>query len=157
MEIRKPTPLEYLEAKRFYKKYGGKWNINPHDCVLIAKENGEITGIVRINEENGYQILKGPFVDEVHRRQGVATKMLNELWQHLQGKESYCIPYVHLKGLYKQFGYEAIEFDKAPIFLKKRLLFNNKPKKYSIKKKHMIIMRKRITGVNITCEENLIY
>ena len=144
MKIRRVMPLEYLEAKRFYNKFGYKWNINPYDFVLIAKEKEKIIGIVRINKQNGYPILMGMLVDEAHRRQGIATKMLNYLEQHHQDKESYCIPNVNLKGFYKQFEYEAIEFEKAPVYLKKRLLFNNKSRKYSIKnKKKKIIMRKR--------------
>ena len=109
----------------------------------MVKEKGEIIGIVRLNEENGYPILRGMYVDEVHRRQGIGTKMIKALEQHLQDKESYCIPYARLKGFYQQFGYEALEFEKAPAFLKKVLFFNNKQKKYSIKRELRIIMKKQ--------------
>ena len=141
MEIRKSMPSELRRVKKFYKKYGCQWNINSRDYILIAEKKDKIKGVIRINEENGYPILMGVLVDEVYRRQGIAKKMLNEAEQYLQAKETYCITYVHLKRFYKQFGYEAMEFKKAPVFLKEALLFNNKPRKYS-KIGMVIIMRK---------------
>ena len=141
MEIRKSKPTESYEVKKFYKKLGRKWNTNSQNFKVIAKKNDEIIGILSIDEEKGYPILKELLVDEAFSSKGIATKILFESERYLQGKKSYCIPFVHLKGFYKKFGYEAIEFNKAPIFLKKALLLNNKPRKYA-NIERVIIMRK---------------
>ena len=95
----------------------------------------------------GILLLKELLVDETFSRKGISTKMLYESERYLLGKESYCIPFVHLKGFYKQFGYEAIEFNRAPIFLKEALLLNNKPRKYS-NIERVIIMRKNGSSEN---------
>ena len=142
MEIRESKTLEYVEVKKFYKNIGHEWSINPYDYFLIAKEKDKIIGSVKINEEHGYPILSGLYVEQNHRGQGVATKMLRKIEQHMQGQESYCFPSVYLKGFYKIFGYEPLEFDKAPDFLKKQLLFNNKPRRFFNQKQLRIIMRK---------------
>lgn len=143
LEIRKPNRKEYVEVKKIYRKIGFQWRISPDDYTLIAKQKEKIVGLLKINVDHGYPIMRGLYVAENHRGQGIARKLLNEIEITHEGKELYCLPYAHLKGFYKSFGYEVLEFGKAPEFLKRKLMYNNKPRKKTYNQRKLrIIMRK---------------
>ena len=146
MEIRKSEPSEYIDIQKTYRKFDYKWKINPQDYVLLAKDKDKIIGTLRISEEKGSMVLSGLFVERAYKRRGIEIEMLRKLEQQLKGKELYCIPYVHQKGFFKQFGYEMVEINKAPTFVRKLLFSKMRFERYSEKNGILIIMKKHKPG-----------
>jgi hypothetical protein len=105
---------------RAYEAWGYKEGIRPEDTVWTAEEGAELIGIVRIAPEHGALVLRGMRVAESRRGNGTGTQMLAALTAWLNGRECWCVPYVHVAGFYGCAGFEEAELA-APLFLRERL------------------------------------
>jgi GNAT superfamily N-acetyltransferase len=104
-----------------YLAWGYRGGIAATDIVYVATVDGRAVGLVRRTSEEGVLMLRGMQVDPSFRRQGIGTLLLHSLVEALPAGECYCIPFDHLVGFYNQGGFEIINEDEAPGFLRQRL------------------------------------
>ena len=90
------------------------------EFVLIARDEGEIIGAVRLMKRGDTLTLRGMFIDEKYQRQGLGTKMLGVLKREIGEEECYCLSRTHLEDFYGFIGFKKIPFDSVPKNLKKR-------------------------------------
>lgn len=138
--------LKQLQALMFYKKMGHKCSIDKNDFILIAKDEDEITGIVRIREENEFLKIKGIFTNEVQKRQNSSERLLMELEEYLQCRKVFNIPNSSLKNYYRLYGFEAKELKNTPGYLRKEMILRIGHGNFSEHKKYGIIIRKHSSG-----------
>jgi len=121
LEIRRALAEDIPRAQRFYadRQYHG--GIGSEDTLLVAERDGELVGVVRLASENGVIVLRGMQVQPDVQRQGIGTRLLAAVAQMLQERPCFCIPYAHLVNFYRGIGFEVIESEAAPNFLRLRL------------------------------------
>jgi GNAT superfamily N-acetyltransferase len=121
VEIRRAAADDLDRARRFYlgRGYGG--GIRPEDTVLLAEQDGQLAGIVRLAREHGAVVLRGMQVDPAFQRRRIGTRLLAVIADELGERDCYCIPYAHLVEFYGQIGFRPIEPDDAPAFLAERI------------------------------------
>ena len=120
MNIRFAEINEYPDVLIYYNtcNYGG--GIRNEDKIVIAIDQ-EITGAVRICNENNINILRGMQIKPAWQRMGFGSSMLKFLVDHVDMNGCYCLPYKHLTGFYASIGFEEISQKEAPSFLVERL------------------------------------
>ena len=138
-QIRIARPDDYSVVLAVYAALGYRRAIDPADTVWLAETPREAIGIVRVAAEQGPLVLRGMRVAEHARRQGLGSRMLQEIADWLQDRECYCIPYPHLVGFYGQIGFIVIDPTAAPVFLAGRL------ENYRRSGEDVILMRRRET------------
>ena len=112
---------ELVEAQRFYdsRGYGGA-AIETTDIVVLAKHENEIVGIGRICQEDGFLCLRGMQVRPEFQRQGLGSRILQQLEHELGPNPCYCLPYEHLRTFYGQAGFKQLATN-LPLILDQRL------------------------------------
>ncbi len=137
MDIRSAKASEIDNLADFYRitKYGG--SVAPADRVVYAMEEERIIGAGRLSEEEGALVLRGVRVLEEHRGRGIGCAILDALVDEESGRSCYCIPYRHLRHLYKARGFEEIKPFKAPTIICNRF------RDYHARGLDVIIMRKK--------------
>ena len=112
---------EFVEAQRFYdsRGYGGA-AIEPTDIVVLAKRESEIVGIGRLCQEAGFVCLRGMQVSPEFQRQGLGSRILQQLESELGPNSCYCLPDEHLLAFYCQAGFKQLTTN-IPLILDQRL------------------------------------
>ena len=112
---------EFVEAQRFYdsRGYGGA-AIEPTDIVVLAKRESEMVGIGRLCQEAGFVCLRGMQVSPEFQRQGLGSRILQQLESELGPNSCYCLPYEHLLAFYCQAGFKQLTTN-IPLILDQRL------------------------------------
>jgi GNAT superfamily N-acetyltransferase len=121
LEIRRAVAEDIPRAREFYaeRQYGG--GLQPGDTVLLAEQDGELVGIVRLVPEEGTTVLRGMQIHPSVQRQGIGKQLLSAVAQVLGERACFCIPYAHLVDFYGSIGFGTIDPSKAPAFLGSRL------------------------------------
>jgi N-acetylglutamate synthase-like GNAT family acetyltransferase len=119
--IRTVEGNEFEKIVAFYREADYTSELAPSDQFLIAEEGGSIKAALRLCRENGCLVLRGARVLPPYQRQGISTRLLRYAEKTIGERVCYCIPYAHLESFYAQIGFERIEPDQAPAFLKERL------------------------------------
>jgi N-acetylglutamate synthase-like GNAT family acetyltransferase len=115
-------PAELDRIREFYRDNGYSQDVLASDIFVVAEEDGDLCGTVRLCEENGFQVLRGMRVSEAMQRKRVGTQML-EAFKSVVGEQvCYCIPFRHLERLYGKIGFSTIEDSDAPQTLRDRCL-----------------------------------
>lgn len=120
--IEKAKSDDLEKVQEFYRSRNYNQAINSECTISVARINGEIIGVVRICLESNVLILRGMQIKPEFHRQGIGSKMLAEVKKILEEKECFGIPYKHLEKFYDQIGFKKIEEQKAPDFLRKRII-----------------------------------
>jgi N-acetylglutamate synthase-like GNAT family acetyltransferase len=132
------------EISNFYATCNRKTMIDNDDIFVLAKQDNQIVGAVRLCLENGTYLLRTMQVREELQGQGFGRIILTEfekLIQQMKVNEVLCMPYEHLEYFYGIIGFEKINLNESPEFLIDRL--NNFHKKHS--NQRVIIMRKLLS------------
>lgn len=92
-----------------YDKVGFKHSHFDGELVAIAEVNGEKAGLGRLQAvESSAAELGGIYVDEAYRGLGLAAEIVSFLVQQSHAYNSvFCLPFAHLSGFYKQFGFDS--------------------------------------------------
>lgn len=105
------------------------------DFNYLTKELNAIVGcarLIKVESSNGNERsfwLRGVFVREEQRRQGIATQLLEFMHQDLLQQQTdegwsittcFAFPLAHLNGFYEALGYEHREVDSLPPDLQQR-------------------------------------
>ncbi len=94
--------------KAFYAAEGYTGPTEPDDDVVLAKQDGEVVGVVRLVDEAGVQLLRGMYVGTDVQRQGIGSRMLAKFEQRLDSgrvDEAFLTCGPHLEGFYRQIGF----------------------------------------------------
>lgn len=111
------------EIISFYESQGYYGGAKEEDVILLTKENDELICVLRIAVESNIPVLRGMFLREDKRGNGLGKKILKEIEPllHEYMKTSYCIPKSHLESFYALIGFKKINPSEAPSFLKERI------------------------------------
>ncbi len=105
------------------------------DFNYIAKRDNTIVGCARLisigstNQMENSFWLRGVFVREENRRQGIASQLIEFMHQDLLQRQTmdglsestcFAFPLRHLNGFYEALGYEHCEIDSLPESLQQR-------------------------------------
>ena len=120
MEIRKARPKDFDNIARFYRETGYTPEIHCEDDFWVAKDMGELLGVARLCEENGFLVLRGMQVATEKQRTGIGTALLNIITSYTGSRECYCIPYQELVSFYNQGGFIEVDPAGCPAFLADR-------------------------------------
>lgn len=101
-------PDQFAEAQAFYATMDYDYPIGPDSRVVVARKDAHIYAVVRISPEEGVEILRGFMVHPDAQRQGLGTRMLQELENVMGALPCYCLPHSWLDGFYGQIGFEVI-------------------------------------------------
>ena len=119
--IRIACPDDIGRIAATYLEWGYSAGIAPDNTAWLAEMAGDLIGIVRVAPEHGTLVLRGMRIAEQWRQLGIGTRMLNAVASWLDGRECYCVPYVHLVHFYGQIGFVEIATAAAPAFLGSRV------------------------------------
>jgi GNAT superfamily N-acetyltransferase len=119
--IRIAKPADAGRVRAAYATWDYARPIAPDDTIWLAESANEVVGIVRIAREFGTLVLRGMRIAEGWQRRGIGSRMLLEVDAWLGKRKCYCIPYSHLGEFYGQIGFQIIEVDAAPLFLRGRI------------------------------------
>jgi predicted N-acetyltransferase YhbS len=89
--------------------------------LVLAEDAGAVVGVVRLCRVEDWVMLRGMDIQSAYRRQGLGTRMLRALEQHMHNSDCYCIPWAHLTIFYEQIGFRAVSGEALPGFLRERL------------------------------------
>lgn len=119
-EIRTAALDERAAVRRCYDRNGYAGRIEPDDEVLVATADGDVVAAVRLATKDGRLTLRGLFLDEDRRRQGLGTRMLEALVPLIGDRECWLICFADLPPFYAQVGFEAVPDAAAPAYLAER-------------------------------------
>ena len=75
---RHPNPMNIAElTERMHE-----WLATDYICYL-AKENGDIVAYCLYRDDGGYYYMRQLYVDRAHRRKGIATQLLDWLYENV--------------------------------------------------------------------------
>ena len=126
---------EHPRATQFYADHGWPNREIASDSVLVAEEDSNIIGVVRLAPENGTLVLRGMQIATPRQREGIGKRMLSKLSEKIGTQECFCVPYTHLISFYGTIGFKEINPAIAPMFLQDRLA------NYLKKDPNMVIMK----------------
>lgn len=104
----------------FYSEQQYSGGLNPSDRLIIAEEEDEIIGVLRVCEEHGYLLLRGMRVRHDMRRQGIGKRMLDLADTVIGHRTCYALAYPHLLTFYGRIGFASVDFSRGPVFLQAR-------------------------------------
>jgi GNAT superfamily N-acetyltransferase len=117
---RAASQAELPDVTRFYRANDCSAAVAPGDCMLIAQEENEIVGVVRICEEDSAVALRGMYVKPELQRRGLGSALLREASQAIGVRSCYCVPYTHLQAFYSRFGFHTVEPGRTRGLLRRR-------------------------------------
>jgi N-acetylglutamate synthase-like GNAT family acetyltransferase len=120
VRTRKARADELERIATFYIATGYHPTIGPTEVIVIAEDEGELCGVVRLCADNDHLVLRGMRVAERMRRQGIGSQLLENVALLIGDRECFCIPLRHLQSFYNRIGFEVIDGSEAPSFLKAR-------------------------------------
>lgn len=121
--IREGIESDVERVNDFYASQRRGRGAEPDDFLLLAEnDDNAVVGVVRLCQEQGYLILRGMLLERNYRGQGLGRRMLHDLEKHLHDQDCYCLPYAHLIPFYEIIGFQTVDGEAAPDFLRERLI-----------------------------------
>src|SRR6516225_6404025 len=120
-EIRRAEPGERDSIIRFYQRFSYTGQVSNDAVIFVAELDGEIVGLLRLELEFGVTVLRGMRILQEYQRQGIGTKLLRVVADHLGTEPCFCVPYSHLTGFYGQIGFAELPVNRAPGHLLERV------------------------------------
>ena len=118
--------IEWVETadlacvQSFYASVGYGGGAHPGDRLLVSREGQSIVAAARLCTEDGTLVLRGMYVAEGRRGQGIGSRLLESISEAIGSSECWCIPYTHLTGFYSRIGFQVCEGETIPPFLAER-------------------------------------
>lgn len=120
VSVRLGSASDLPAVAALYREWNYSGKALPDDTLIVAEDDGQIVGVVRLVLEHGHCLLRGMRVQPQYQRTGVGTRMLRQFLEPLRGRECFAIPFSHLLGFYGQIGFREIAVDQAPPHLVER-------------------------------------
>ena len=114
IEMAKTTDLAAVQSFYTSVRYGG--GVHPNDRLLVSRVEKSIVAAVRLCTEGGTLVLRGMYVAEGRRGQGIGARILESISDVIGSSECWCIPYTHLTGFYSRIGFHMCEGEAIPPF-----------------------------------------
>jgi len=118
---------EFYEIKHFLKRHN-TYHANRTDVIYTIRSENKLIGLARlitVDDDDNTLWLRGLFIDEAWRNKGLATSLLNYLYNNqiksLETKSIVAFAEPHLKQFYQQNNYTEVTMEQLPPSLKKRL------------------------------------
>lgn len=107
-----------------FLKVNGEQRASRGDLNFILEEDKAIIGCARlIPIDSDIYWLRGVFIIEERRQQGLGTYLINQVHQHIDRQQTvFAFPYQHLEHFYKRLGYEFCDQKELPDELQQRYL-----------------------------------
>ena len=118
IELAKTADLAGVQS--FYASVGYGGGVHPSDRFLVSRVEQSIVAAARLCTEDGTLVLRGMYVAEGRRGQGMGSRLLVSISDSIGSAECWCIPYTHLKGFYSRIGFQVCEGETIPPFLAER-------------------------------------
>ena len=107
-------------VQSFYAGVGYGGGVHPGDRLLVSRVEQSIVAAARLCTEGGTLVLRGMYVAEGQRGQGIGSRLLESILVAIGSSECWCIPYTHLTGFYSRIGFQVCEGETIPPFLAER-------------------------------------
>lgn len=124
INIRAGTESDVTRVNDYYETHRRSRGANAGDFILLAEDDGRLIGVVRLCREQGHLVLRGMSIQRDYRRQGLGTRMLRQLVEHIGDRDCFSLPWAHLEGFYGVIGFERVADEHLPAFLRERLRNN---------------------------------
>lgn len=121
LTIHLATSADHPAILALYDRCGYASGLAPTDELVIARNAGELVGVVRLCTEQETIVLRGMQVHPDHRRRGIGSQLLDACIVRLGDRACHCLPYDHLIGFYGGAGFQLVEAERLPPFLQDRL------------------------------------
>jgi GNAT superfamily N-acetyltransferase len=123
MNIAIANPSDLADITALYAEAGYGAAIDPADTILVAKDEAQLVGVVRLCPEQGVTVLRGMQIRSAYQRQGIGAQLLAACRPYLDQHASYCLPYAYLLPFYGAAGFTVTDNVELPDFLAQRLAF----------------------------------
>ena len=120
LQVGKVSNRERSKVGSFYSEVGYFAELGESDTIVVAQENLEIIGSVRLCHEAGFLVLRGMYVSERKLGTGVGAALLLNASKEIGLRECWCIPYDYLSSFYGQAGFKEYQSNATPPFLAAR-------------------------------------
>lgn len=121
MKIAVASQADYADIAVLYAEAGYGAAIDAADTVIVAKDDAQLLGVVRLCSEQGVTVLRGMQIRSTVQRQGIGAQLLAACRFGLDQGRSFCLPYSHLISFYGAAGFVVTPSAELPDFLVKRL------------------------------------
>lgn len=101
-------------VQRFYKSHYPATKPKKNEVIVVARQLGEISAIVRFRPVETYQLLTGMVVHAQQRQQGIGHQLLNHCRHTHLLTHSFCFAFTWLTPFYQQHGFQIIESEHLP-------------------------------------------
>ena len=120
-EVRIALPAEFDAARACYLRNGYAGGLDEADKPVIAVVDGRVVGVVRLVAKPSIQLLRGMFIDEAHRGQGIGRRMLRVFEPMIASAPCFMTCRRGLLHFYGEIGFRAIPDEESPRFLQERV------------------------------------
>ena len=118
IQLAETTDLDNVQS--FYASVGYGCEVHPGDRLLVSWMEQSIVAAARLCTEGATLVLRGMYVAEGRRGQGIGSRLLESISDAIGSSECWCIPYTHLTGFYSRIGFQVCEGETTPPFLAER-------------------------------------
>ena len=125
-----------IEGEQFYKSVGYSGGIRDSDIVILSQQDSDIVGMIRLCEEEGVFVLRGLYVAEAVRGNGIGTKLLRAAGKTIGKRECWGVSFRNLVKFYSSVGFIECKESGAPEFLVARI------KKYISEGMDVVLVRR---------------
>jgi N-acetylglutamate synthase-like GNAT family acetyltransferase len=120
--IREGSAADVVRVNAYYESRCRSRGAKPDHFLLVGEsDDNEIVGVVLLQQEHNYLVLRGMDIQKDYRRRGLGTRMLRDLEMHMRGQDCYCLPFAHLRTFYEQVRFKEVSDIELPDLLRDRL------------------------------------
>jgi GNAT superfamily N-acetyltransferase len=119
IELAETTDLDTVQS--FYAGVGYGCEVCPGDRFLVSWMEQSIVAAARLCTEGATLVLRGMYVAEGRRGQGIGSRLLESISDAIGSSECWCVPYAHLRDFYSRIGFSECSPESSPGFLGERL------------------------------------
>jgi len=104
--------------------YGGvryRGGMGAGDRILVVRQVGSIIAAAKLSTENEILVLRGMYVSEPLRGQGIGSRLLARVSDEIGFSACWCIPYTHLERFYSRIGFRVRGGMEVPEVLSARM------------------------------------
>lgn len=109
-QVRPLLPEQRSALAQFYKRNQYQGKVKANDNIWIMTDNDkQIVGAARLCRQAGFILLRGVWIEQTLRAQGLGSQFLQNLKCAGILDGCYCFPYLHLESFYRRLGFCIVE------------------------------------------------
>jgi len=114
------SAADLAAVRLFYSSVGYTGGVESNDRILVLRQAGSLVAAVRVSPEHDTIVLRGMYVSEHLRGQGIGSKLLERVGGEIGNSACWCVPFTHLERFYSRIGFRAVVSGETPGFLSAR-------------------------------------